>query len=199
MTSLRVTKVFNPGDKLQRIAKRSAKPVAALKIAGTYVASENRRSFDRQKFGRKQWDKRATPNVFGLLADFAKGRNAPPARRFSNSPALVDTGRLRGSIAWRIAGPRTVEIGSNLDYAALHNFGGETESVPLTKAVQTNLSRWLRGKGKQWASRLGYLTAPSRRGTTLKSKVPARQFIGITAPMQKEILQLAGAAVFEAR
>lgn len=37
---------------------------------------------------------------------------------------LVDSGRLRDSITWR-AGRDSVEIGSNLIYAAIHQMGGE--------------------------------------------------------------------------
>ena len=37
---------------------------------------------------------------------------------------LIDKGLLMGSINWR-AGLDSVEIGSNLVYAAIHNFGGQ--------------------------------------------------------------------------
>lgn len=46
-------------------------------------------------------------------------------RRKGSSTPLLDTGRLRNSITRRVlAGGNGVEIGSNVIYAAIHNFGG---------------------------------------------------------------------------
>jgi phage virion morphogenesis protein len=43
--------------------------------------------------------------------------------RLAGGQTLVDSGRLRGSITYR-AGPRHVEVGTNVLYAAIHQFGG---------------------------------------------------------------------------
>lgn len=45
-------------------------------------------------------------------------------RRKGSSKPLLDTGRLRNSITYRLLGSTGVEIGSNTAYAAIHQFGG---------------------------------------------------------------------------
>ena len=45
-------------------------------------------------------------------------------RRKGSSQPLLDTGRLRNSISFRLIG-NGVEVGTNVRYAAIHQFGGE--------------------------------------------------------------------------
>lgn len=47
----------------------------------------------------------------------------PSRRAEAGGQTLIDTGRLRGSIGYR-ATDRQVEIGTNVVYAAIHQFGG---------------------------------------------------------------------------
>lgn len=45
-------------------------------------------------------------------------------RRKGSSKPLLDTGRMRNSITYRLIGSTGVEIGTNTVYAAIHQFGG---------------------------------------------------------------------------
>lgn len=47
------------------------------------------------------------------------------AGAYGSSKPLLDTGRLRNSITYRLLGSTGVEIGSNTAYAAIHQFGGK--------------------------------------------------------------------------
>ena len=44
-------------------------------------------------------------------------------KRRNKSRILTLNGYLRGQMTWQLVGDRTVEIGSNLPYAAVHQFG----------------------------------------------------------------------------
>ena len=118
---------FKPGAKLQRIEKKLDDPVVALNKIGIFMVAESQRAFKDQSHGDASWDERAPVNIFGIIADFAQGKKKPAARRFETRPALINTGQLRRSIAHNVIG-NAVEVGTNLDYAAVHQFGGETES-----------------------------------------------------------------------
>lgn len=88
---------------------------------GALAAARAQRAFRLQR-GRKPWAPRMTPNVPGIVRDLNLGREPSP-RRWRGRPALVDTGRLRSSITWRV-GAREVVVGTNLPYAATQNEGG---------------------------------------------------------------------------
>ena len=59
---------------------------------------------------------------------------------------LNDTGVLRASIAGEVSG-NTVTIGTNLAYAAIHNFGG-TVSIPEIVARPGHALRWIGDDGQ---------------------------------------------------
>ena len=61
---------------------------------------------------------------YGLRSTRArfKTQTAPEKRRNKNR-ILTLNGYLRGQMTWQLVGDRTVEIGSNLPYAAVHQFG----------------------------------------------------------------------------
>ena len=187
---------FKKGAKVERIEKNLADPHAALKKIGVLMVAESQRAFKEQQFGAKKWDQRAPVNVFGIIADFHAGRTKPPDRRFDQRPALRDTGRLASSIAYQVTG-NVVEVGTNLDYAAVHQTGGETESKPLTETVQKKLSRWLKRQSTELQRRLGWLTDEERRGDTLTQTVPARPFIGITDDTRKKVKKAVGVEIME--
>lgn len=57
------------------------------------------------------------------------------ATRHAGNSLLVDEGHLRDSITHNVAsGGRTVDIGSNLVYARIHQFGGEGAGKPALPA-----------------------------------------------------------------
>jgi phage gpG-like protein len=187
---------FKKGAKVGRIETNLDNPQAALKQIGVLMVAESQRAFKAQQFGAKKWDQRAPINVFGIIADFTAGKTKPPNRRFDREPALRDTGRLSSSIAYQVQG-KIVEVGTNLEYAAVHQTGGETESKPLTESVQKKLARWLKKQPTELQDRLGWLTDEERRGDTLKQTVPARPFVGITPETRKTITKALGVKIME--
>lgn len=174
-------------------------PEAALKQIGALMVSESQRAFKQQRFGGKVWDPRSKVNVFGILADFHAGKSKPPSRRFQTKPALRDTGRLAGSISFRIEGD-TVVVGTNLPYASVHHTGGEVESVPITEQVQRKLADFLlkESTSDEVFSRLAPLVNRKMRDQTLKMDVPERPIVGITPTTLADIKEAVGVGIFEA-
>jgi phage gpG-like protein len=189
--------VFDRGAKLTRIAQALEAPERALKQIGVLIVAESQRAFKEQAFGGKPWPARAVPNVFGILADFAAGKAAPPARRFEPRPALRDTGRLAQSIAFRVLGRTAVEVGTNVEYAAVHQKGGKVESAKITPAVRSALWQWLSRQSPLLKRQLGWLLNRRFLNKTLTHDVPARPFLGITEDTRKAIRYTVGIEVAE--
>lgn len=187
---------FRKGAKLERMEGKAANPSGALKQVGAIIAAESRKSFREQRHGRDAWEQRSVPNVYGIVADFAKG-STPPARRFESRPALRDTGALSRSIAFRVTGGRSVVIGSNLPYAGTHQYGGTTESETITATVQKALWKWLKPKDKGMKAQLGFLLNKKFRGERLSGEVPARPFVGITDTARADIREVVGSEILE--
>lgn len=190
---------FEKGAKVKRIERAVSNPTGALKQIGALLVSQGQRAFRMQRLGREAWKPRGVPNVFGIIADFHAGKRAPPARRFQKRPALRDTGRLASSLAFRLVGKDTVEAGSNLPYAAVHQAGGRVESETITEKVQRLLWSWLKGRGSEWKAKLGFLLNKKFRDKKLEGEVPARPFIGITETLRRDIREVVGVEIFEAR
>lgn len=186
---------FKKGAKLERWEKALQNPQKALKQIGVLMVAESQASFRDQRFGRKKWKGRAPVNVFGIIADFSKG-STPPARRFQTRPALKDTGRLSGSISYKVSG-LAVEVGTNLDYAGVHQFGGQVESEKITKSVQQALSKWLKPKDKGLKESLGWILNKKFTGETIKGQVPARPFVGISKQTIEDVREVVGVEILE--
>lgn len=92
---------------LARLAAVLADPSTAMDQIGRYLVASTLRRFERERApDGSPWLKSARALAEG-------GRT------------LTDTGRLRGSIAHTVTdGGRAVEVGSNVIYAAIHQFGG---------------------------------------------------------------------------
>lgn len=193
------TEEFDRGAKVRRWEKSLENPSAALKQVGLLMVSESQRAFRDQKFGGKAWRERSTPNVFGILADFAAGKSKPPGRRFEGRPAGRDTGALASSISYKLVSADTVEVGSNLPYAGKIHAGGKTESAKITESVQQSLWRWLKGSGKAYRKRLGWLLNKKFRDQTLTATLPARPFVGLTKQTKQDVKRVIGAVLMEAK
>jgi len=189
---------FKKGAKIERWEKNLENPQRALKQIGALMAAESRFSFRDQKHGRDAWKPRSDVNTFGIISDFAKG-GTPPARRFERRPALKDSGRLSNSIAYKVIGTRAVETGTNLSYAAVHQYGGEVESEAITGEVQRSLWKWLKPKGRSLKRRLGWLLNRKFKGEKLVSQVPERPFVGITKQTIADVRETVGAEIMEVK
>lgn len=194
---------FQKGGKWQRMESALENPSAALKQIGALMLSESQRAFKLQQFGKTQWDARRVPNVFGIIADFAlSGRTAPPKRRFDARPALIDKGSaggILGTIDFHVVGKNTVEVGTRLPYAGVHQIGGPVESEKITETLQKKLWKWLKKQSKERKDQLGWLLNKKLRGQTRKMRVPARPFIGITDLTRENVREAIGVHIFEVK
>lgn len=188
---------FDEGDKARRMRQALERPERTLKQIGTLMVAESQASFSKQSFGGKRWQERAPVNVFGILSDFAAGKN-PPARRFQTRPALRDTGRLAASIAYQVRTP-VVEVGSKLPYADVHQFGGTSTSAAITPEIRRKLWAWLKKQGKDVRVQLGWLLNSKFKGETLTARIPARPFVGVTQQTKKQVSRLIGVELIEAK
>ena len=192
-------RTFNKGAKIERFEKNLERPTAALKQIGAFMIEESQRAFKLQRFGKKAWPPRGEVNVFGIIADFAAGKKKPPKRRFEQRPALHDTGRLAKSVAFKLTGNRTVEVGSNLPYAGVHHKGGPVESETITEDLQEALWKWLKKQSKDLRDRLGWLLNFKWVGEKIKGKVPERPIVGITKLTRENVQEAVGVKIFEVR
>jgi phage gpG-like protein len=189
---------FKKGAKIARIENNLDNPQRALKQIGVLMVAESQRAFKDQAFGGKKWPARGAVNVFGIIADFAAGRK-PPARRFESRPALRDTGRLASSIAFQLVGTNVVEVGTNVQYAAVHQTGGKVQSATITAELQAALWKWLRNQSAQLKRRLGFLLNKKFTNTSLEGTVPARKFVGITRQTREFVRRAVGVEIMEAK
>ena len=192
------TSTFKKGGKVERWEKALHNPQAALKQIGVLMVAESQQSFRDQKHGRDKWKGRAPINVYGIISDFAKG-STPPARRFETRPVLKDTGRLSNSIAFKLSGGNTVEVGTNLSYAGVHQHGGAIESETISKSVQSALNKWLKPKDKSLKRNLGWLLNKKFTGEKLKGEVEARPFVGITKQTIQDVHEVIGVKIMEVK
>lgn len=190
---------FEPGGKVQRIEAKLDNPTAALKQIGALMVSESQQAFKAQKFGKDSWEARAPINVYGIIADFAEGKKKPPDRRFERRPALRDTGRLAASIAFQVISDDTVEVGTNLEYASVHQAGGRIESKKITPSVRKALWAWLKKQGRELKSELGFLLNKKFENKTLVGEVQARPFIGVTQQTIEDVKEAVGVYIMEAK
>lgn len=97
---------------LQRLGQRARDLSPVLREIGSSVVDEARLGF------------KASTDPYGQPWKPLKAATIARRRKGSAKP-LLDTGRLRNSIAWQQAGPAAVDIGTSLAYAAIHQFGGQ--------------------------------------------------------------------------
>ena len=98
---------------LERVA--NVDPRAPLEEIGIYLHRRVLEGFERQRdpWGRP-WEPLSPETV----------------RRKGSSRILEDTGRLRQSIAWRTLGRDAVVVGTNVEYAPVHQFGSDERHIP---------------------------------------------------------------------
>ena len=189
---------FEKGAKMERIEAKLDKPTVALEQIGILMVAESQRAFKDQQHGEAKWSERAPVNVFGIIADFTEGKRAPPKRRFQSTPALRDTGRLAKSIAFAVKG-KIVEVGTNLDYAAVHQTGGKVFSKTITGKVRQLLWRWLKKQDAAVKKQVGFVLNKKFKGKKIEATVPARPFVGVTKKTIKTVEKLVGVHIMEVK
>lgn len=182
------------GAKIERMERWLEKPTAALKQIGALGVAESQEAFREQSFDGKKWPERnpdkPVVNVFGVISDFSQGKTKPPNRRFQTTPALIDTGRLASSISFRLVSDDTVEWGTNIVYAPVHQSGGEVESEEITETVQRLLGAWLKKQSSAMKGRLGFLLNKNMTGEKLQGEVPQRRFVGVTKQLIEDVREV---------
>jgi phage virion morphogenesis protein len=114
------------GKHLRALAK--GVPERLTRAVAEGVASRTIRRFDEQKGpDGRPWPPLSPATLMGEVGpkDRLKGGgfSARAQRRMALRKALIRTGRLRNSIAWKVMGSR-VYVGTNVAYARIHQFGG---------------------------------------------------------------------------
>ncbi len=94
---------------------------------------------------------------------------------------LTDSGRLRASITHR-ASRDAVEVGTNVAYAAIHQFGGKTGPRTI---------RPKRKKALYWPGAVHPVAQVNHPGST----IPARPFLGLDADDRASILRIVSRAI----
>lgn len=152
---------FDEGARLRRLSDSLEDPRWILTGIGALLVSASQRAFREERMGDVKWKTRAetgmVPNWPAIVGHFAVKSSAPPARYFGNAHTLTNTGRLRGSINFRVASEDTVEVGSNVPYAKALHEGDESQTPVITKALQERMWDWIkkvRGQNKKAKQRL---------------------------------------------
>jgi len=116
----------------------------------------------------------------------SKGRDKP----------LVHLGTLMEQIHYQLSGDDTLEVGSSMEYAAIHQFGGQ-----INKAAQSRLVRHrTNAKGDLLKSKKGLLIFAKDSHKRAVGRwfeqsahtidIPARPFIGVSAEDEEKIIDL---------
>lgn len=161
------------GAGVRILSDRLRELAPALDGIGAYLTSKTQAAFREQKRGKATWAPRMTPNVPGIVSDLNRGVR-PPGRRFVDSPALRDTGRLLQSITWKVRRRREVVVGSSLPYAQIHQRGG-VQQITLAKQARGGLVELLRDR-PELRTELGWLF----QRPTFMVRVQARPFLMVT-------------------
>lgn len=108
-------------------------------------------------------------------------------KKYNPDKILTLRGYLRGGIHWQALDGNTVQVGSNLKYAAIHQFGGEIQ-MPSRQATV----RYRSVAGKVLFASRKHKKATERQVTIPAHSItmPARPFLGISASDDQEIRQI---------
>ena len=164
-------------------------PRPLLQAVGLLMVGRAQSAFRDQGRGGVSWLPRGVPNRMGVLEDLKAGRS-PPSRRWDATPAGIDTGRLRQSIAYRIEGATKVVVGSNLPYASDVQRGA-TKTLELDAGLRSSLSAWLKKLGGDKGTRARASFGPLFSLGALTITTPPRPFLTITPDDRREINETA--------
>jgi len=162
-----------------------------LEQVGNVIVEDAHHAFYAQRHGKELWPHRYPNqqppylNIAGTIEDFSRGKDAPKDRRFTPSPALRDTNQLINSIAFQVTGEDSVEVGTTVPYASVHNFGG-VSSQRVTGETKNRIAKWLlTPKGRAYRDKL--LPVLKKNLTTWDTQVVRRQFIGLTSDLANDL------------
>lgn len=138
---------------------------------GEYLLESTQQRFDKQiKPSGVKWDE--------LSPAYAR------RKKYHKDKILTLRGYLRSSIRYRVTGAHSVEVGTNIKYAAIHQFGGSIEHNAQSRRVRfRSVAGRVLFAGKRhkkaterWVTRGAY-----------QAEIKARPFLGVSAADEKEI------------
>lgn len=104
-----------------------------------------------------------SPVTIKLRKRGGKGKYGPKA--------LLDSGRLLGSIVWNLINKNSVEIGTNVEYARVQQEGGPSQMLVIKKKNKKIKTGKKAGKYKKGAFATAYYKT---------IQVPPRPFVGVS-------------------
>lgn len=113
--------------------------------------------------------------------------NYAKSKKYNKDKILTLRGYLRRYIQYQVPEANTVEVGSNLKYAAIHQFGGI-----INQAAQSRRMRFRSVNGKTLFAGNKHKRATERwveRGA-YQAEMPARPYLGISAKDDKAIREI---------
>jgi phage gpG-like protein len=107
----------------------------------------------------------------------------------------VDSGRLKRSIRIVAVTPTSVTIGTDVPYAQIHNdgFNGSQSVRAHTQRVKEHQRKQkVKGKKGKWKTKKVTVKAHTRniKAHTRNMKMPRRRFLGSSAELEKQIMEL---------
>jgi phage gpG-like protein len=180
-------------------------PVGLVKQLGVIIAKESIKAFRAQELGDIKWPPRYPTmlppkiNLAGALADFKSGRSSPKPHRFQDRPALIDQGARGGLVASltpdhsvAVVNSLKVRVGTNKEYARLHQEGGESvQSIDTATKdrIDRYLARTTRGPRKRRSVKAlaAMRLKPLLNKKELVTTVNPRPFLGVTDRAQAEM------------
>lgn len=177
---------------VKRLRDRIHDLTPILDTIGNTMVSHSQEAFKKSQFGTFRWPKQygsQSPYIHraGALQDLLSGGSIK-ARRFERGNPLIDAGHLSGSLDYRVVGGDTVEYGSALPYAGLHQTGGTSEQT-VTKEAKKRLGKEFKKARKAGGTRYEQIKklAILFHLATMKTKVFRRPFVGTTDEMENDI------------
>ena len=111
-------------------------------------------------------------------------KRSPGAVRNEGRAILVNSGRLRNSIAIKRISPQSVTIGTDVKYAQVHNDGGDI-NIPVTDKMR----RFGWAKYKQTGDSKFKGLALTKK-TSIHIKMPQRKFMGNSAVLRQQTVMM---------
>lgn len=110
------------------------------------------------------------------------------SKKYNKNKILTLRGHLRGSIRWQPDGPDAVQVGTNLSYAAIHQFGGT-----IQQHAQSRRQRFTRSGTRNLFAKRGARGGVTERRVTRPAHVVhivARPFLGLSQADRTHLQQL---------
>lgn len=169
-------------DALNQLQRAAERPAGAMKTLGQHFVTSTQMNIEHETAP----DGTPWPPLSPRTANRRVG-----GKRRGEHPMLRVSGRLYASISY-LAEPDSVEWGSNVVYARIHQLGGVIDIPARTGKVSL---KGLRRKGGGIRSRF---VRPGTRGAREKSvsirghqvRIPARPYLGITAADRQAVPQI---------